>query len=59
MLAGWQAEALITKNKSVAEWIEDYVTCICTKQLIDLYRQAVTDYVRVTEKIAGDLTYSG
>ena len=55
MLAGWQAEAIITENKSVSEWIEGYVKGICKKPLMDRYRLAVKDYVSVTGKVTAGL----
>lgn len=58
MLAGWQAEAIITGEKVVAEWIEEYVEGICKKPLMDRYRRAVKDYVSVTGKVTAGLVYS-
>jgi len=58
MLAGWQAEALITQNKSVADRIEEYIKEICKKPLLESYRAAVTDYMSVTGKVTTGLVYS-
>jgi hypothetical protein len=58
MLAGWQAEAIITGNKSVADRIEVYVKGICKKPQMERYRLAVKDYVRVTEKVTAGLLHS-
>ncbi|RZN33655.1 MAG: hypothetical protein EFT35_10370 [Methanophagales archaeon ANME-1-THS] len=46
MLAGWQAEALITDNRAVAEQIEAYVAVICKEPLRARYQSAVADFVR-------------
>jgi len=58
MLAGWQAEALITGNTPVAEWIEGYVEGICKAPLMDRYRHAVEDYVRASGKVTAGVVYS-
>ncbi len=58
MLAGWQAEAIVTGNKSLADRIEGYVKEICKKPLLERYKRAVQDYVRVTEKVTAGLAYS-
>jgi hypothetical protein len=58
MFAGWQAEAIITGNKSVADRIEVYVKGICKKPQMERYRLAVKDYVRVTEKVTAGLLQS-
>jgi len=58
MLAGWQAEAIITGDKSVAERIEDYVKDICKEPLMERYRHAVKDYVSVTDEVTAGFAYS-
>jgi hypothetical protein len=58
MLAGWQAEAIITGEKTVAERIEGYVKEICKQPLMDRYRGAVKDYMSVAGEVTAGLVYS-
>lgn len=51
MLAGWQAEALITENRAVADQLGAYVWAICKEPLWTRYQSTVAEFVRASRAI--------